>query len=103
LNLFPEDTAVSSSILFANFGEKESLYCFALLTKLHEEGISAELYPDAVKLNKQLSYANARHIPYVVLAGENEIRDGVLTVKDMVTGGQHLVNPSELVVWIGNR
>ena len=84
LNLFPEDTAVSSSILFANFGEKESLYCFALLTKLHEEDISAELYPDSVKLNKQLSYANARHIPYVVLAGENEIKEGLLTVKDMV-------------------
>ena len=103
LNLFPEDTAVSSSILFANFGEKESLYCFALLAKLHEEGISAELYPDAVKLNKQLSYANARHIPYVVLAGENEIRDGILTVKDMVTGEQHSVKPSELAGWIGNR
>ena len=103
LNLFPEDTAVSSSVLFANFGEKEGLYCFALLARLHEKGISAELYPDAVKLNKQLSYANARHIPYVVLAGENEIRDGMLTVKDMVTGEQHSVKPSELAGWIGDR
>jgi histidyl-tRNA synthetase len=103
LNLFPEDTAVSSSVLFANFGEKEGLYCFSLLAKLHEEGISAELYPDAVKLNKQLSYANARHIPFVVLAGENEIRDGMLTVKDMVSGEQHSVKPSELAGWIGNR
>jgi histidyl-tRNA synthetase len=103
LNLFPGDTQVSSSVLFTNFGEKESKYCFALLTKLHEEGISAELFPDAVKLNKQLSYANARHIPYVVLAGENEIRDGILTVKDMVTGEQHSVKPSGLAEWIGNR
>jgi histidyl-tRNA synthetase len=103
LNLFPEDTAVSSSILFANFGEKESEYCFALLTKIHEENISAEIYPDAVKLNKQLSYANARHIPYVVLAGENEIKEGMLTVKDMVTGEQHSVKPSELALWIQNR
>ena len=103
LNLFPEDTAVSSNVLLANFGEKEGLYCFALLAMLHEEGISAELYPDAVKLNKQLSYANARHIPYVVLAGENEIRDGILTVKDMTTGEQHSVKPFELAVWIGNR
>jgi histidyl-tRNA synthetase len=103
LNLFPEDTAVTSSILFVNFGEKESLYCLALLAKLHEEGISAELYPDAVKLNKQLSYANARHIPYVVMAGENEISDGMLTVKEMITGEQHLIKPSELAVWIGNR
>jgi histidyl-tRNA synthetase len=103
LNLFPEDTAVSSSILFANFGEKESVYCFSLLPKLHEVGISAELYPDPVKLNKQLSYANARHIPFVILAGENEIRDGMLTVKDMVTGEQTAVRPSELAEWIGNR
>jgi histidyl-tRNA synthetase len=103
LNLFPEDTAVSSDILFVNFGEKESLYCFSLLKKLHKEGISAELYPDAAKLNKQLSYANARHIPYVVLAGENEIRDSMLTVKDMVSGEQHSVKPSELAQWIGNR
>jgi histidyl-tRNA synthetase len=103
LNLFPEDTAVSSSVLFANFGEKESLYCFAQIIKLHEDGISAELYPDAVKLNKQLSYANARHIPYVVLAGENEIRDGMLTVKDMVRGEQHSVKPSELAEWMRSR
>ncbi len=103
LNLFPEDTAVSSSILFANFGEKESLYCFALLIKLHRDGISAELYPDAVKLTKQLSYANARHIPYVILAGENEIKEGMLTVKDMVTGNQHTVKPSELAAWMENR
>jgi histidyl-tRNA synthetase len=103
LNLFPEDTAASSGILFANFGEKESQYCLTLLTKLHEKGISAELYPDAVKLNKQLSYANARHIPYVILAGENEISNGMLTVKDMVTGEQHKVKPSELADWISNR
>jgi histidyl-tRNA synthetase len=103
LNLFPQDTAVSSSILFANFGEKESLYCFALLTKLRDAGISTELYPDAVKLNKQLSYANARRIPYVVLAGENEIREDVLTVKDMVTGEQHAVKPGALAEWIGRR
>jgi histidyl-tRNA synthetase len=103
LNLFPPDTAITSSILFANFGEKEGLYCFSLLAKLHEEGISAELYPDAVKLNKQLSYANARHIPWVVLAGENEIRNNMLTVKNMVTGEQHSVEPSELKSWIGKR
>jgi histidyl-tRNA synthetase len=103
LNLFPDATAISSSILFANFGEKESLYCFALVKKLHEDGIAAELYPDAVKLNKQLSYANARHIPYVILAGENEIRDGLLTLKDMVTGEQHSVKPSELAAWMGGR
>jgi histidyl-tRNA synthetase len=102
LNLFPQDTAVSSSIMFVNFGEKESLYCFALLAKLHEAGIAAELYPDSSKLNKQLSYANARHIPYVVMAGENEIKEGKLTVKDMTTGEQHTVIPSELAGWINN-
>jgi len=103
LNLFPDDTTVTSSILFANFGEKEGQYCFALLTSLHEKGISAELYPDPVKLNKQLSYANARHIPFVVLAGENEIKEGLLTVKDMATGEQYQVKPAILAEWFLNQ
>jgi histidyl-tRNA synthetase len=96
LNLFPEETAVSSKILIANFGEKEALFCLSLLSQLHNLNISAELYPDAVKLKKQLAYADARHIPYVVMAGENEINEGMLTVKNMVTGEQRKVKPEQL-------
>jgi histidyl-tRNA synthetase len=97
LNLFPEETSVSSRILFVNFGEKEAAQCYSWLAKLHAAGIAAELYPDAAKLNKQLSYANARHIPFVVMAGENEISEGLLTVKTMATGVQIKVKPDDLL------
>ncbi|HJZ39881.1 MAG TPA: histidine--tRNA ligase [Bacteroidales bacterium] len=97
LKLFPGETDRSSQIMFANFGENEALYCLTLLAKLHAAGVSAELYPDNAKLKKQLSYADARHIQFIVLAGENEIREGLLAVKNMVTGEQVKVTPEELV------
>jgi histidyl-tRNA synthetase len=103
LKIFPDDTASTSKILFANFGEQEALYCLVLLKKLHTSGITAELYPDTAKLKKQLAYADAKHIPYVILAGENEVREGVLTVKNMVTGEQEKVAPERLVEWLGNK
>jgi len=98
--LFPNETAVSSRVLLANFGEKESMYSLDLLSKLHDAGISAEIYPDAAKLNKQLSYANSKHIRFVVLAGANEIREGLLSVKDMENGEQHKVKGEQLVQFI---
>jgi len=98
--LFPNETAVSSRVLLANFGEQESMYSLDLLSKLHDAGISAEIYPDAAKLNKQLSYANSKHIRFVILAGANEIREGLLSVKDMENGEQHKVKGEELVQFI---
>jgi histidyl-tRNA synthetase len=98
-NLFPKETAVSSQILFLNFGEKESFVCLKLLNKLHAAGILAELYPDKSKLSKQLAYANSRSIPYTVLAGENEIKTGRLIVRNMKSGKQHKVKPELLVDW----
>ncbi len=103
LSIFPDDTTSSSKILFANFGEQEALYCLVLVKKLHTAGIPAELYPDTVKLKKQLAYADAKRIPYVILAGEDEIREGQMTVKNMVTGEQEKVAPERLVEWLGNR
>ena len=97
LKLFQPETLGFSKIMFANFGEKEALFCLALLTALHRAGIAAELYPDAVKLKKQFAYADARHIPYVVMAGENEIAEGQLTLRNMSTGEQQKVAPEELV------
>jgi histidyl-tRNA synthetase len=102
LNLFPDETTLSSRILFVNFGEKEAVHCFAWLAELRDAGIAAELYPDAVKLNKQLSYANARHIQYVVMAGENEIREGMLTVKNMISGVQTQIKPEELLEMVSS-
>jgi histidyl-tRNA synthetase len=88
LVLFPPETIVSSRILIANFGEKESAFCLSLLAKLRMAGIQAEMYPDAVKLGKQLAYANSRQIAFVALVGENEIKDGIITVKKLSTGEQ---------------
>ena len=104
LKLFPPETLVSSKIMFANFGEKEALFCLALLTDLRKAGIAAEIYPDAAKLKKQFAYADARHIQYVVMAGDNEIAEGLLTLRNMSTGEQQKVAPEGLVgVLGGNR
>jgi histidyl-tRNA synthetase len=97
IKLFPDDAIESAKILFANFGDKEALFCLSLLPALYQQGISAELYPDAAKLKKQMAYADSRHIHYVVLAGETEINEGMLTVKNMLTGEQFKVPPEELV------
>jgi histidyl-tRNA synthetase len=97
LSLFPAETTESSRLLIANFGEKESVFCLSLLKKLRLAGIRAELYPDAVKLGKQISYANFRGIPFVALVGENEIRDGIITVKRLSTGEQMTFTAGALI------
>ena len=97
LNLYP-DTAISATkLLFINFGEKETAYCLPVVAKARERGIPVEMYPDAVKMKKQMAYANNNGIRYVVLAGENEINEGKFTLKDMGTGEQRLVSAEELV------
>jgi histidyl-tRNA synthetase len=96
LKIFPKETSAAAMFLFVNFGDKEAQYCLGVMTRLLTAGISAELYPDAVKLKKQMSYADAKGIPYVVLAGENEIKERRLTVKNMVTGEQVKVAPEAL-------
>jgi histidyl-tRNA synthetase len=104
LGLFPNETNISARILLVNFGEQEAQYSLDLLKKLHMAGIPAELYPDAVKLNKQLAYANAKHIQYVILAGANEIQEGLLSVKNMVSGEQDKVKPENLAEFLaGNQ
>lgn len=101
LNRFPSGAMESSRVLFANFGEKEALYCLTLLPLLYRAGIAAEIYPDAAKLKKQMAYANARHIHYMVLVGENEMNEGNLTIKNMVTGEQFKASPEELIKLAG--
>lgn len=97
LNLYP-DTAISATkLLFINFGEKETAYCLPVVAKARERGIPVEMYPDAVKMKKQMAYANNNGIRYVVLAGENEINEDKFTLKDMGTGEQRLVSAEELV------
>ena len=97
LDLYPKDSVTTTQLLFINFGEKETAYCLPIINKVREKGIRVEIYPDASKMKKQMSYANAKQIPFVALAGENEMAEGKLTLKDMQTGEQLMVTVDELI------
>ena len=83
--------------MFVNFGVKEASYCLSFLAELRSQGISSELYPDAEKMKKQMNYANNKRVKYVVLVGENEIKTGMLSIKDMDTGEQSNMNIDSLI------
>lgn len=97
LDLYPKETINSTQILFINFGEKETAYCLPLVNEARSHGVSAEMYPDAVKMKKQMSYANAKQIAFVAMAGENEMKENKITLKNMVTGEQMLVPISDFM------
>jgi len=88
LQIFPEEIVSSTKVMFVNFGEKEESYCLPLLQKLREKEISAEIFPESAKMKKQMTYANNKNIPYVILVGENEMNKNVLSVKNMISGEQ---------------
>ena len=98
LDLYPKDSLQTSRVLFINFGERETAYCLPVLAAVRRAGIRAELFPDTAKMKKQMSYANAKAIPFVVLAGETEMAAGKVTLKIMETGEQQLVTADELIV-----
>lgn len=97
LDLYPKDAVNATQLLFINFGEKETAYCMPAVAKARVAGIRTEMYPDSAKMKKQMSYANAKHIPFVALAGENEMNEGKFTLKNMETGEQKLVSAEELI------
>ena len=97
LDCYPKDATNGTQLLFINFGEKETAYCLPIAIKAREAGIRTEIFPDSSKMKKQMSYANAKEIPYVALAGENEIAQGKLTLKNMLSGDQQLLTPEELI------
>lgn len=97
LDLYPKDSINATQLLFINFGEKETAYCLPLVTKARQAGIRTEMFPDAAKMKKQMNYANAKQIPFVVLAGENEMNEGKVTLKNMITGEQQMASGDELV------
>ena len=86
--------------MLVNFGDAELKYCYIIRNMLQDLGVSAEIYPDAVKMKKQLAYANSKKIPYVLIAGENEIKNYVITVKSMQTGEQKTVSIAEFKTFI---
>ena len=100
LDCYPQDAVVGTQLLFVNFGEKETAYCMTAVAKAREAGIRTEIYPDSAKMKKQMSYANAKQIPFVAMAGENEMAEGKLNLKNMITGEQQLVTIEELIASI---
>ena len=97
LDLYPKEAVNGTQLLFINFGEKETAYCLPIAAQARQAGIRTEVFPDSAKMKKQMSYANAKEIPFVALAGENEINEGKVTLKDMQSGEQRLVTPAELI------
>ena len=97
LDAYPKDAVNGTQLLFINFGERETAYCLPFVAQTRAAGIRTEIFPDAAKMKKQMSYANAKQIPFVALAGENEMAAGKLTLKNMQTGEQTLVTPDELI------
>lgn len=97
LELYPKEAVNGTELLFINFGEKETAYCMPIAMAARKAGIRTEVYADAVKMKKQMSYANALSIPFVALAGENEMANGKVTLKNMTTGEQSLVTVEELI------
>ena len=97
LELYPKEAVNETQLLFINFGEQEAAFAMQTLLQVRAAGIRAELFPDATKMKKQMSYANAHSIPFVALIGENELAEGKITLKNMATGEQKLVTPNELI------
>ena len=100
LDCYPKEAVVGTQLLFINFGEKETAYCLPYVAQARAAGIRTEIFPDAAKMKKQMSYANSKEIPFVALAGENEMGQGKLTLKNMTTGEQTLVSPEELIAQV---
>lgn len=97
LDLYPQELLASTQILFATFGENEFNFALNLLKEVRNNGISAEIYPEPVKMKKQMSYADNKAIPYVAIVGETEMAENKVMLKNMVTGEQQLVGIAEVV------
>lgn len=97
LDLYPQSVSTTTRVLFVNFGQAEAAYCLPVLGQLRQADVACEIYPDAAKMKKQMQYANAKQVPYVVIVGETEMQEGKFTLKDMQSGEQSLLTSSELL------
>lgn len=97
LGLYPENSILATQVMFVNFGENEESYCLQLLAQLRRKGIRSEIYPESAKMKKQMSYADAKKIPFVALVGENEMKENKIMLKNMITGEQKLSSLEEVV------
>ena len=97
LDLYPQETQSGVQLLFINFGAAEAVHCLRLAAQARLAGIATEVYPDSVKMKKQMSYANAHNVPFVALVGETEMAEGRITLKNMTTGEQQSLTIEEAV------
>ncbi|MCR5312434.1 MAG: histidine--tRNA ligase [Bacteroidaceae bacterium] len=97
LDLYPKEAVNATQLLFVNFGEAETDFCLPILAKVRAAGIRAEIFPDLAKMKKQMSYANAKQIPFVAIVGESEMAECKVNLKNMTTGEQQMVTPEELI------
>lgn len=97
LELYPKEAVDGTELLFVNFGADEAALALKLLQRVRQAGVRAEIYPDSSKMKKQMSYANAKAIPYVAIIGEEELHQQKMTLKQMDSGEQRLVDVDELL------
>ena len=103
LDKFDNKKTSGTQLMFVNFGRSEEKFCLPILAKLRAQGVSAEMYPEADKMKKQMNYANRKNIQYVALVGESEIADGVVTLKNMESGEQQKINAESLASWFAGK
>lgn len=103
LDLYPETANSVTKVMFANFGTEEAAASLAAIKRLRQAGISAEIYPDAVKMKKQMAYADAMDVPYVAIVGTEEMANGTVTLKNMTDGTQNTVSVDELMNLLATR
>ena len=97
LDLYPQEATSATRLLFINFGEREAAHCLKLASVCRRAGIATEVYPDSVKMKKQMAYANAQQVPFVALVGETEMNEGRIALKDMVSGEQSVLTLDEAI------
>lgn len=97
LDLYPADTCTTTKVIFMNFGDAEAKQSLKYVMELRKSGISAELYPESSKMKKQMTYANAKNIPFVAMVGESELAEGKIALKDMTSGEQQLLEINEVI------
>lgn len=101
LDGFPQGLAQAATVMFINFGPAEQAACIGIAARLRQAGVCTMIYPDAAKMKKQMDYANRKQVPYVAFVGENEMKDGTVTLKDMTNGGQETLTIDALVDKLG--
>lgn len=97
MDRFPAETVNTTKVMFVNFGESEEKYCLPILAKLRTNGVKSEIFPGSAKMKKQMNYANDKHIPFVIMVGETEMEEGLLSLKDMETGEQIKISVDALI------